>query len=135
MRVSMEQFVNKIQNSVVYATTIALLAVASLGMLLYEFSPWASANIVILTQRLDIVIAWIFLTDFFAGLLFNSTMSKKQYWRENYLNLISSIPITEDAVRILRILRIFRAFRVIRAATNFWFAKERLKHNQEHLHT
>ena len=126
---NIQQSVAILQASVWYAVLIATLAVVSLLMLGYEFSSWADPNIVYVTQRIDLVIAWIFLTDFFAGLLFNKQLTKKQYFKQNYLNLISSIPVTEDAVRILRILRVLRAFRVIRAATNFWFAKQRLSRN------
>ncbi len=126
----LECWVELLQSSVLYAATIAILAILSLLMLAYEFLPWADPAIVPVTQQLDLVIAWIFLTDFFAGLLLNKSVSRRQYWRENWLNLASSIPITSEATRVLRILRLFRAFRVIRAATNFWFAQERLRRNQ-----
>ena len=129
----LEYLVETLQSSVWYALLIAFLAIVSLFLLAYEFFPWANLDIIPITQRLDLAIAWIFLTDFFIGLLLNKSMSKRQYWRENWLNLVSSIPVTNDAVRILRILRILRAFRIIRAATNFWFAQARLRRNHAHL--
>lgn len=126
--------VARLQDNVWYAFFIVVLALLSMVMLSYEFFPGADQALIERLQRFDIIIAYIFLTDFFTGLFFNNTVTKKQYWRENWLNLVSSIPVTADAVRLLRILRIFRAFRVIRAGVNFWFAKSRLnnvRHKQE----
>jgi hypothetical protein len=118
--------VARLQDNVWYALFIAILAVLSIVMLSYEFFPGADPALIERLQRFDIIIAFIFLTDFFTGLFFNNAVTKKRYWRENWLNLVSSIPITADAVRVLRIVRLFRAFRVIRAGVNFWFAKSRL---------
>ena len=123
-------FVENIQNNVWYALSIALLAVVSIGLLAYEFSPYATEEIVLITRKIDLAIAWIFLTDFFAGLLFVRSITRRKYFKYNWLNLISSIPISEDFIRILRIFRILRAFRIIRAAMNFWFARTRYVSNK-----
>jgi len=129
MRSIVGQLVTYLQSSIWYSIMIVVLALASLLMLGYEFLPNSSPERIMLFQRLDIVIAYIFLTDFFMGLFFNMHYSRKEFFKHNWLNLISSIPVTSDLTRILRILRIFRAFRAIRAATNFYFAKHRLDLN------
>lgn len=131
MHLHLQRLITELQENVWYALFIASLAICSLLLLGYEFTPWADPEVISITQRIDIIIAWIFLSDFFAGLFFNRGITKRTYFRQNWLNLISSIPVTEDAIRILRILRILRAFRVIRAATNFYFASSRYVRNQK----
>ena len=131
MHLHLQRFITELQANVWYALFIAFLAILSIFLLAYEFSPWADPDIVPITQSIDLIIAWIFLTDFFAGLFCNRELTKRTYFKQNWLNLISSIPVTEDAVRVLRILRILRAFRVIRAATNFYFASRRYARNQQ----
>ncbi len=129
----MVQYISKVvtylQANLWYSLIIVILAFCSLLMLGYEFLPNANQNYIELFQRLDIVIACIFLTDFFLGLFFNTQFTRKEFFKHNWLNLISSIPVTSDMTRMLRILRIYRAFRVIRASMNFYFAKHRLDLN------
>jgi len=129
MLVPIQRTVTFLQQDVMYSIIITILAFGSLGMLSYEFFPNADTEVISLFQKIDIIIAIIFLTDFFAGLAFNTSVSRKKFFKQNWLNLISSIPVTSDITRALRILRIFRAFRVIRAGINFWFAESRLKRN------
>lgn len=124
-----------LQTSVWYSIVIVVLAFTSLLMLGYEFLPNANPERISLFQRLDIIIAYVFLTDFFLGLFFNRHFTRQEFFKHNWLNLISSIPVTSDMTRILRILRIFRAFRVIRVATNFYFAKHRLDLNRKENHS
>ncbi len=131
MLIIMQNFITRLQDNVIYALTIALLAITSLLLLFYELSPWVNPEVVSLTQKIDLIIAIIFLTDFFSGLVFNNKLKTKEYFKQNWLNLVSSIPVTADAVRILRILRILRAFRVIRATVNLYFASSRLKRNRK----
>lgn len=120
-----------LQANVWYSLVIMMLSIASVVMLAYEvFATTASPELISRLQRFDIIIAWIFLTDFFMGLVFNTSIPKRTYWRHNWLNLISSIPVTSDVTRTLRILRILRAFRVIRAAMNFWFTRNRWQRNR-----
>lgn len=126
----LSRIITSLQDSVWYALIIALLAILSIVMLGYELSPYSQPAYVELFQRIDIVIAYIFLTDFFSGLFFNTKYNWRTYWKYNWLNLVSSIPVTADTIRILRILRIIRAFRVIRAGMNLWFAHRRLRRVQ-----
>lgn len=127
MTVRFSSFVTKIQNNPWYALGLIALAVTSLSMLAYEFSSFARPEVVVWTVRLDLVIACLFLTDFFLGLFFNTKYTRKEYWQNNWLDFISSIPITADAARALRILRVLRAIRVISSALDFYFARKRYK--------
>lgn len=119
--------VTKLQSNPWYALGLIALAVTSLSMLAYEFMPFARPEVVVWTVRLDLVIACLFLTDFFLGLFFNTKYTQKEYWRNNWLDFISSIPVTADVARALRILRVLRAIRVISSALDFYFARKRYK--------
>lgn len=120
-----------LQANIWYSLFIMVLSIVSVVMLAYEvLASSASPELIRRLQGYDIIIALIFLTDFFMGLLFNTSIPKRTYWKHNWLNLVSSIPVTSDITRALRILRVLRAFRVIRAAMNFWFAKERWRRNR-----
>lgn len=132
MKSYLANIVQQLQNGILYATCIAILALFSLVLLAFEvwYVDEYQPDWVILTQRLDIAIAWIFLTDFFAGLFFNTSVSRRMYWKQNWLNLVSSIPISSDVTRVLRVLRVLRALRVIRAGVNFYFARQRVRRNQ-----
>lgn len=126
-----ENTVRTWQASVWVAALIAALAIFSLFLLAYSI--WYAvpgSQGALLAERLDLAIAYIFLTDFFAGLFFNSRREgKRAYLRQNWLNLISSIPVSGEFVRFLRILRALRAFRIIRATLNLRFAVGRYRRN------
>lgn len=118
-------FITKLQGNPWYALIFIVLAMTSLLMLGYEFSPFARPEVVVYTIRIDLIIAVIFLTDFMLGLCFNTKYSAKDYWRKNWLDFVSSIPVTADAARALRILRMWRALRVLSSALDFYFARKR----------
>lgn len=120
-------FVTKMQANPWYALFMLLLALTGLSLLLYEFTPLAQPEIVAVTMKIDLVIAYIFLSDFFLGLLFNQKYTRSEYWRRNWLDFISSIPISADMARALRILRVFRALRVISAAMDVYFTRRRYR--------
>lgn len=128
----LEMFIGWLQQNVIYAAFIAALALFSVVLLLLEI--WYGNDypeLVPISQRIDIIIAWIFLVDFFAGLLLNREVTRKEYWQQNWLNLVSSIPISSEVTRTLRILRIFRAVRAIRGGMNLWFAQRRWARNRK----
>jgi len=129
MLYAVQTIVIYLQNNFLYSLAIVILALGSVLMLGYEFLPAANPELIVRFQQYDLIIAFIFLADFFLGLIFNTSVDRKTFFKQNWLNLISSIPVTSDITRALRILRIFRAFRVIRVALNFWFAESRLKRN------
>lgn len=127
MRVKISIIVTNVQDNGWYAFLLLLLAISSIGMFAYEFSPFARPEIIPLLIRLDVTIALIFMTDFFVGLFFSQKYSRREYWRNNWLDFISSIPITFGMLQALRILRVVRAIRVIASALDLWFAKKRFQ--------
>jgi ABC-type uncharacterized transport system permease subunit len=127
MKVSFSNIVTAAQGNVWYALTFVLLAALSLTLLGYEYffdiSERAEQNLL----QIDLVIAYIFLSDFLLGLFFNHKYTRREYWRHNWLDFISSIPISIDAARALRILRAFRAIRIVSSSLDFYFARRRYK--------
>ncbi len=117
-----------IQNSPWYALTFVVLAVTGLALLLYEFTPWAKPEIVVVTGSVDFAIACIFFADFIMGMIFNNGgKTYLRYIRDNWVDLLASIPLTYDMARVLRILRIFKALRVISASLDVFISKRRYK--------
>lgn len=117
-----------VQESLWYALTFVVLATAGLALLIYEFTPFATPEMVVLTGRLDFAIAWIFFSDFILGMVFNNGgLSYLQYVRKNWVDLLASIPLSYDMARVLRILRIFRALRIISASLDFFVSERRYK--------
>jgi voltage-gated potassium channel len=97
----------------VWADIIAvLLALFSVALLVFELSAELYANQVALVHTIDIIIAFVFLLDFLIGVYLAENRSV--YVRQNWPDLLASIPISEGLFRTLRALRILRLVRVIR---------------------
>ena len=109
----LEKSLSYVQSRLWYIITMALLAVASAVMLLYEFYGNVSQNTKILLQNLDLAIAYIFLTDFVLAMV----LSKRglRYVKENWMDFLGSIPLSANIFRVMRILRFTRLVRVVRA--------------------
>jgi hypothetical protein len=124
--------VTVLQTGTLYLVMVVILALISFGFLVYEWTPGAVPEIVRLGDEVDLVVASIFLLDFFLGLFFNTKYkSKSQYWKYNWLDFISSVPITNGVTQGLRLLRIWRATKVLRVAINIWTAKQQLDIQKE----
>lgn len=81
-----------------------------------------------ITGRLDFAIACIFFADFILGMVFNNGgLTYVRYIRQNWVDLLASIPLTYDMARALRILRIFKAVRVLSASLDFLLSERRYK--------
>ncbi len=91
---------------------LALLAVFSVSLLVYEFSVSLSPEQVRFIHLTDIFIACLFLLDFLIG--WWAYPKKKQYWKENWTDLVASIPVSGEVYRSFRFLRILRLLRVVR---------------------
>jgi hypothetical protein len=125
-----------VQNSPWYATTFVVMALAGLLLLLYEFTPWARPDWVIMAGVIDYAIACIFFTDFVLGMIFNNGgLSYLQYIRRNWLDLLASIPLSYDMARALRILRVFKALRIISASLDVFISERRYKALSDHTGT
>lgn len=127
-------YVTAIQAGLLYTALMILLALVSFGFLVYEWWPGARESIVLLGDEVDLYVALIFFVDFWLGHFFNIQFATRRlYWRENWLNLISSIPITSEVTQAFRLLRILRGVRVIKVFLNVWTAKQQLSQRQKFL--
>jgi type II secretory pathway component PulF len=63
---------------------------------------------------LDLGIAYVFLVDFVLGVYF--AKHKLHHLKENWLDLLGSIPLSDGVFRAMRILRFVRLVRILRAA-------------------
>ncbi len=127
MREKISQVVTSAQSNAWYALTFVILAVISLSLLAYEHFVELNEETISRLLHIDLVIAYIFLFDFLLGLFFNNKYTRKEYWRHNWVDFISSIPISADLARSLRILRVYKAIRIISSALDFYFAERRYK--------
>ncbi len=127
MKEKISLVVTAAQSNAWYALSFVMLAVLSLSLLTYEHFVDLSENTISLFLSIDLFIAYIFLSDFLLGLFFNKKYTTREYWNHNWLDFISSIPISSDMARALRILRVFKAIRVISSALDFYFARRRYK--------
>lgn len=111
----MRRTVLEVQNGFWYSLLFAVLSLASVAFIAYELL-WVHTDrsLVFLFVEIDLAISYIFLTDFFVGLA--ASEKRWGYVRQNWLNFVSSIPVSGSAYRLLRGLRFARAFRVARAA-------------------
>ncbi|MEX0672747.1 MAG: ion transporter [Candidatus Paceibacterota bacterium] len=103
----------KAQHGYLYESTLGVMAILSLLFLAYEMLLSPPPDQLVILQSFDLAVAWIFLADFIVG--FTTSTRRNRYAKENWLNLLSSVPINAEATRSLRILRIARSLRVIRA--------------------
>jgi len=102
------------RTNLIYETVFVTLALLSVLLLAHEVIKNPPDEVVVLYERVDFWIAWFFTIDYFAGLYATKQGQRGRYWRENWLILLSSIPINEQFFRALRILRVFRVLRLIR---------------------
>jgi hypothetical protein len=127
VRQVLETVVTYIQSAVWYVVIVVLLALFSFGFLIYELFGEPSAAAILLGEQIDIIIAYIFLVDFFLGLFFNRTyQSRREYWRFNWPDFVSSVPISSEITQLLRVLRLWRALRVLKIALDLWSAKKQI---------
>lgn len=126
LRNSLAYHVTTLQANAWYNLFIAFLATVSLLILGIELFDVKNPTTISSLHYIDLAIAWLFLTDFCLGLWLNRAQTRQEYWRHNWLNLVSSIPISSELTQALRILRIWRAARILRVSANFWFARTRL---------
>lgn len=131
MLAKVRKLVTFLQGNLTYSIFLMILALVSSGLLLYEifFLVEGEAKQVLIL-RYDFIIACILFTDFTLGLSFNSKYTRVGYMRDNWLNLLSSLPISSDWARAMRILRVVRAYRVARTAVDIWTIGRRYRRSK-----
>ena len=106
-------FILSVQSSISYNCIMIALAFVSIGLLLFDvFIPNIPSFVVEATQKYDITIAYVFLADFLLGFLL--AFDKVAFLKNDWTNLLASIPISGAAYQSLRALRFERGIRALR---------------------
>jgi voltage-gated potassium channel len=106
----------------------SLLAILSVGTLIYEFVGNPTTAEIQFIMRFDFVVAIIFLIDFIWQ--FHFAKNKRKFLRHNWYLLLASIPLVDSLTEILRVLRILPLIRLIRAGEHLRYASELVLENQ-----
>jgi|SRR5665647_1537741 len=108
--------------------TLGVLAVLSLGLVLFELLGHPSHQQTKDITHIDFGIACTFLLDFAISL--SATHNRRQYLRRNWYFLLAAIPFTDTLTESLRGLRVLSLIRLVRAGEHLSFAaQENGKHN------
>lgn len=99
---------------------LASLAILSVYFVFYEFFAHPSQQTIHTINTFEIVVAVIFLFDFFYYLA--KSKSKKVYFKENWYMLLASIPILDGWAELLRGLRMLELIRLLRAEEHLKYA-------------
>lgn len=92
---------------------MVLLAIASVGILIFEISSALSPEQERLFIALDLLIAFVFFADFVYGLV--TAVDKKVFWRTRWWEVFTFLPLTNETSRSFRSLRVLRVLRIVRA--------------------
>lgn len=97
------------------------LALLSGYLLFFEMTRAVTPEQISLIDKTDLVIALIFMLEFFVA--FVLAKNKKHFWRTRWWELLASIPITTPETQALRLLRLVRVLRVLRVGTHIAIVK------------
>ena len=129
--VRVKDFIARLQQQAWYAGLLIVLALLGGLALSYEWWPGRDEALFHDLLRLDFYIACFFLLDFLLGLLVCSGYpSRTSYLRQNWTNLVSSIPVTTELTQFLRLLRIWRAWRVFKMGIGVWSMRRFLRRSE-----
>lgn len=101
--------------SFVYQTILIILALVSIGIVVFETTTHSTAVNYSLIFIIDTCIALIFLVDFLAGLYRSS--DKKVFFKQRWWELFACIPFTSPLTQSLRGLGVLRLFRIIQVVS------------------
>ena len=101
---------------------VLVLSVFVLGALAAQTFFTLSPEVNILLDRIDTLVCFVFIADFFYRLY--KAESKAEFMRWGWIDLISSIPAVEvlrwgRIVRVVRLLRVLRAFRSVKSVIKY----------------
>lgn len=88
------------------------LALISVGLLLLEVTSDLTVETLAMIRAIDLGVALIFGLEFLTRL--SESQAKKKFMRENWWQILASIPVTASGTQILRGLMLIRIFRIVR---------------------
>ena len=125
----------KLNPKTIWQVIIFVLSAMVIVQFLYELIIPFSEYEHFISERFDTIVCCFFIADF--GWFFAKSGDKKQYFKSNWIDLISSFPFFElfrvlrvvRVVRIFRLLKLIRIFRAMRGMFPFisWFTRNKLR--------
>lgn len=99
---------------------MSTLAILSVLLLTYEYIGSPTQSTISMIMKFDIVVAFVFLIDFFVQLF--DTNNKRKFIKHNWFLLLASIPIVDSWAEVLRAFRILGLVRLVRAGEHLKYA-------------
>jgi voltage-gated potassium channel len=91
---------------------IVALSLVSVGLLVFEAVAELRPHQATLLERVDLVIAFIFLGDFIWR--FYRAENRRRFFVTSWWEVLAAIPLTNETTRALRGIRLFRLIRIVR---------------------
>ena len=91
---------------------LIILALLSVGLLLLEISTELSADMLMTIRIIDLGVALVFGVEFLVRL--SESREKGRFMKENWWQILASIPVTATGTQALRGLMLIRVLRVVR---------------------
>ena len=107
-----EKETHNLGKTILDEVAMILLSLASVILLVYEVVADLSIQQEVLIERIDIVIALIFLGEFIYK--FVRSQNRKAFFKSHWWELLAAIPVTSTATQALRGLRVLRLIRLVR---------------------
>ena len=110
---------------------ILTLALVSVLLLVYEMAVELAPHQQWILERVDLAIAFIFLTDF--AWRFYKAPDRRYFFRTSWWELLAAIPLTTETaqalrgMRLLRLVRLLRLLRVVRFAVRLKILLDRAR--------
>ena len=104
---------------------LLILALASVGLLVYEEITKPKGRALELIDIFDIFVAFVFLIDFFV--LLKKSQQKLFFLKHNWYLLVASIPLYSGWAEVLRSLRILRFIKLIRFGEHLEYGYKQVK--------
>ena len=110
---------------------VLLLALVSVGLLLFELVAELAPHQRAILERVDLVIAFVFLGDFLWR--WRQAENRKRFFVTSWWELLAAIPLTHEitqtlrGLRLLRLVRLVRLLRVIRFVTRMKIILDRAR--------
>jgi len=114
------------EDASLFQLLVLFLSIFVLGAIMAQTFFRLPAELDALLRRLDTLICFVFIGDFFYRLC--AAESKKAFLRWGWIDLVSSIPAIEilrwgRLLRILRLVRVLRAFRSVKVVLQYLYLK------------
>ena len=108
---------------------MALLALVSAGLLIFEETRTVTPTELDFIDTVDVSIAIIFLIEFFGDLYVSK--NRKHFFRTHWWELLACIPVTNPETQTLRLLRLVKVLKVLKVGAHVVITKKTITGTEE----